>query len=181
MVDKVNLYTNNNCCNHDVFHLNYEKYDNNSKNIEIKVSSPQVLDVIPELIQCINIKQQNEKQHAVTNRTTNTERFKLISSEDQIEAKIYIPFNEIFAQQFFELYTIKFEDHNISGWNVGRISNMKNIFQGVSKFNIDISKWSTGEVTTTAGIFSTFLKKAQYISQNEQKDFHNVLIESIFV
>ena len=47
----------------------------------------------------------------------------------------------------------KIENIDISKWNVSRVRNMRNMFNGCKKFNCDLSKWNVSHVTDMKGMF----------------------------
>ena len=45
----------------------------------------------------------------------------------------------------------------IEEWDVSKVTNMRNLFQGVERFNGDLSKWDVSNVTDMGGMFSSAL------------------------
>ena len=50
---------------------------------------------------------------------------------------------------------------NIGSWDVTNVTNMENLFQGISSFNENISSWDTSNVTSMEGMFAGCLQYNQ--------------------
>ena len=54
---------------------------------------------------------------------------------------------------------------DVSKWNVGKVGNMDNMFNGAKSFNQDLSKWNVIKVTNMRNMFSG----AEYFNQDLSK------------
>jgi surface protein len=64
-----------------------------------------------------------------------------------------VPTTLLYTQSMFSGAT-SLNDPNIRNWNVSKVTNMSNMFNGATSFNQDLSSWNTGLVTNMSNMFN---------------------------